>query len=104
MWGGRFGAKSETGLYNLGNSLQRRGEALEEGASNSLIIDGTIQRIEFSIELYWKTLKRLLSVEGIETNTPREVLKEAYSAGWLQNETAWLQFSRFFKIIHKYYF
>jgi len=37
-------------------------------------IDGTIQRFEFVIELYWKTLKRLLALEGINTYTPRESL------------------------------
>ncbi|MFK4998603.1 HI0074 family nucleotidyltransferase substrate-binding subunit [Bacillus sp. N9] len=41
--------------------------------------------------MYWKMLKRLLLSEGIEAKTPRETLKEAYQAGWLPNEQAWLQ-------------
>ncbi|WP_153732388.1 HI0074 family nucleotidyltransferase substrate-binding subunit [Sporosarcina obsidiansis] len=76
---------------NLKRALDRLEEALHEDQGNSLIVDGTIQRFEFTFEIYWKTLKRLLAWEGIETKTPRETLKEAYQAGWLTNEQAWLQ-------------
>lgn len=76
---------------NLKKALNRLEEALNENQENSLIVDGTIQRFEFTIEIYWKMLKRLLLSEGIEAKTPRETLKEAYSVGWLQNEQAWLQ-------------
>ena len=76
---------------NLGRALSRLEEALQENQLNSLMVDGTIQRFEFTIELYWKTLKRLLLSEGIEAKTPREVLKEAFQAGWLKDESAWLQ-------------
>ena len=55
------------------------------------MVDGTIQRFEFTLELYWKTLKRLLLSEGIDAKTPRETLKEAFQAGWLEDEKAWLQ-------------
>jgi nucleotidyltransferase substrate binding protein (TIGR01987 family) len=68
---------------------------LEESAAapldNPLAIDATIQRFEFTIELHWKLLKRLLEHEGIETATPREALRQAYQAGWLHDEDAWLQ-------------
>jgi nucleotidyltransferase substrate binding protein (TIGR01987 family) len=39
-------------------------------------------------------LKRLLSAEGIETSTPREALQRALQAGWLMDETLWLQMLR----------
>lgn len=86
--------KLRTSIVNLDNAMKRLEEALEEDPSNSLIVDGTIQRFEFTIELYWKTLKRLLLIEGIETKTPRETLKEAYQAGWLNREEDWLQMLR----------
>ena len=54
-------------------------------------MDGTIQRFEFVIELFWKTLKRLLAAEGIQTGTPREAMQRAFEANWLGDETAWLQ-------------
>lgn len=73
---------------NLNKALHRLDEALNENQKNSLIVDGMIQRFEFTIEIYWKTIKRLLLREGIEAKTPRKTLKEAYQVGWLQNEEA----------------
>jgi nucleotidyltransferase substrate binding protein (TIGR01987 family) len=78
----------------LGEVITRLGEALAESPENSLIVDGTIQRFEFVIELFWKTLKRLLEWEGIQTQTPRETLQRAYQAGWLADETVWLKMLR----------
>lgn len=86
--------KPSQSLTNLGAALERLREALQEPEENKLAIDGTIQRFEFVIELYWKTLKRLLAWEGIQTQTPREALQQAYQAGWLADETAWLQMLR----------
>jgi len=78
-------------MKNLRRALERLEETLHEDLNNSLIVDGTIQRFQFTIELYWKTLKRVLLSEGIEAITPKETLKEAFQAGWLENEEAWLQ-------------
>lgn len=83
--------KATQNLDNLERAMARLGEALTQDCSNSIVIDGTIQRFEFAIELYWKTLKGILEVEGIQTTTPREALQQAYIAGWLNNEHTWLQ-------------
>jgi len=84
-------AKATQSLQNLGAALQRLREALHEPETNSLVIDGTIQRFEFVIELFWKTLKGLLAAEHIQTTTPRETLQQAYQARWLSNEELWLR-------------
>ena len=78
-------------LLALGRALDRLREALAQPEDNPLAIDGTIQRFEFAIELCWKALRRLLQREGITTATPREALQQAFRAGWLADETAWLQ-------------
>jgi len=39
-------------LGQLGRALERLREALSEPATNPLAIDGTIQRFEFTIELF----------------------------------------------------
>jgi nucleotidyltransferase substrate binding protein (TIGR01987 family) len=83
--------KNQQSLTNLGKALSRLNEALQIQNPDQLYIDGTIQRFEFALELYWKTLKRLLATEGIETDTPKATLKEAYQIGWLHDETAWLK-------------
>ncbi|RCW74994.1 HI0074 family nucleotidyltransferase substrate-binding subunit [Saliterribacillus persicus] len=86
--------KLKQSVRNLEKSLLRLEEALNDDHDNSLIVDGTIQRFEFTIEFYWKTLKGLLQAEGIEAKTPKETLKEAFQVGWLENEKAWLQMLR----------
>lgn len=80
-----------TTLAALGRALDRLDEALAEPESASkLVIDGTIQRFEFAIELCWKAMKRQLGAEGIATATPKETLRRAFQAGWLDDETLWL--------------
>ena len=88
------GDKISQSLRNLGAALERLREALQEPETNTLVVDATIQRFEFTIELYWKTLKRLLAEEGVKSLSPRETLQEAYRVRWIQNETAWLQMLR----------
>lgn len=78
-------------ISNLEKALNRLEEALHEDLDNSLIVDGTIQRFEFTFELFWQTLKRLLYSEGIDVRKPKSTLKEAYQGGWLNEEEAWLQ-------------
>ena len=77
-------------LVALGNALNRLAESLSYDASQPLVVDASIQRFEFCIELTWKTLKKALAAEGIEANTPRECMSQAYAAHWLADETAWL--------------
>lgn len=81
-------------LNNLGNAIARLQEALSEPPENPLFIDGTIQRFEFTFELFWKTFKAILEAEGLEITTPREALRYAYQAGWITDEQAWLRMLR----------
>ena len=83
--------KVNQSLANLDRALTRLEEALAVDLSNPMAIDATIQHFEFSIELFWKTIKRCLALQGIETNTPRASLKAAYQIGWLNDESAWLE-------------
>ncbi|MBF0370117.1 MAG: nucleotidyltransferase substrate binding protein [Magnetococcales bacterium] len=82
--------KVKTSLANLERALNRLGEALAEPEENPLRVDAVIQRFEFAWEIFWKSLKRILAQEGIETHTPREALKKAFAAYWLKDETVWL--------------
>ena len=86
--------KINQSMSNLKRALSRLEEALNISTDNPVIVDATIQRFEFVIELYWKTLKRLLAQGGIQTDTPRDTLKKAYAAGWIKNEIPWLQMLR----------
>jgi len=79
---------------SLGKALGRLEEALGQPVENPLAVDATIQRFEFTIELFWKALKRCLEFEGIDASTPRGALQQAYQAGWLEDESRWLQMLR----------
>ncbi len=76
----------------LGKALERLKEALKESPeTNVLAIDGTIQRFEFSIELFWKVLKKFLAQEGYEVKSPKQALQEAYQMEWIHDEALWLR-------------
>lgn len=84
-------SKAQQSIINLEKALNRLQEALQIDKPNQLMIDGTIQRFEFVIELFWKTLRRILEEQGNITSTPKDTLKNAYRIGWLKNEEPWLQ-------------
>ena len=82
--------KARFSLRELERALARLAEALALPEDSELWVDGTVQRFEFTIELYWKTLRQILDAEGIETATPRQTLRQAYRSHLIDNETAWV--------------
>jgi nucleotidyltransferase substrate binding protein (TIGR01987 family) len=57
-------------------------------------MDATIQRFEFTFELLWKTLRRFLQQEGVDTASPKNTLRHAYRRGILDQEQLWLDMLR----------
>lgn len=82
--------KLRDSIESLKRANDRLAEATAMGADNPVIVDGVIQRFEFALELTWKALKRALSEEGVQAQTPREVLTEAARVGWLHDDALWL--------------
>jgi len=76
----------------LEKALKKLEEAVQEPTDGKrFIIDSTIQRFEFSIELFKKVLKNLLLEHGeIDVNTPREIFQEAYKAHFIDDEAMWV--------------
>jgi nucleotidyltransferase substrate binding protein (TIGR01987 family) len=75
--------------------LKRALKALDLMASRPLDkdrgnVDATIQRFEFTIELFWKLLKILLESKGVEVLYPKDVLNAAYKGHLIEDEEAWL--------------
>lgn len=79
-------------LENFIKALKRLKEGLlQYDDKNELLRDGISQRFEFTFELAWKTLKEVFEDEGlIGLNSPKSVLKEAYSAGIIEDEKLWM--------------
>lgn len=53
-------------------------------------IDAIIKRFEFTYELSWKLLKAFLEYQGIIAKTPRDCFKEAFAAGIIDDNEAWI--------------
>ncbi len=88
-------ARWRRSLASLGLALERLEEVLREPVEkNAFLADAAIQRFEFTIELFWKTLKHLLALRGQESALPLDILRQAYAAGWLDDEEQWLSMMR----------
>lgn len=76
---------------DLKKAANKLNEALRGDASD-LEIDGILHRFEFTFELAWKTMKDCLEEQGIvgKIGSPREIIKEAFSAGLIDNGEVWI--------------
>ena len=54
---------------------------------------GIIQAFEYCYELSWKIMKKVLSREGLEVSTPRQVFREAGSAKIIEDVKLWIDFA-----------
>lgn len=54
--------------------------------------DGAIQRFEYTFELSWKFGKRVLEQSGIQSPTPRSVIRDLAQAGWISDARLWMKF------------
>ncbi|MCB1117122.1 MAG: HI0074 family nucleotidyltransferase substrate-binding subunit [Chlamydiia bacterium] len=72
-------------------ALQTLGIAIRAPSQqNRLNIDATIQRFEYTIELFWKFLKHLLATQGVEVLSPKQALLEAYAMKLISDEATWI--------------
>lgn len=86
--------KLEAKKENFSNAVIRLEESIESynNLNDTVIRDGMIQRFEFSIELAWKTIRAYLIEQGFsDLNSPKMVLKEAYSSGIITDQEIWIQ-------------
>ena len=76
---------------DLKKAANKLNEALIGDASD-LEIDGILHRFEFTFKLAWKTMKDCLEEQGIvgKIGSPREIIKEAFSAGLIDNGEVWM--------------
>lgn len=78
---------------NHNTDFQKSLQALKDAADRAytdLEKDGLIQRFEFTFEMAWKSVKDKLEAEGIQVNSPKSAIKEAFRQGWIDNERLWL--------------
>lgn len=82
--------KEETKLIfdQLNNALKKLEEvAILPLGPQKFEIDLTIHRFEFTIELFWKALRKKLADEyGVNVNSPKPVLQKAFINALIENE------------------
>jgi len=86
--------KRDNLLNQLQDAYERLAEAAKMEPTHDIIVDGTIQRFEFTFELTWKTLKAFLEDQGILCYSPKTCLREAYRMGWIDDESSWLSLQK----------
>lgn len=73
-------------------ALARLKEAVLEEPTE-IVIDGTLQRYEFTFELAWKTMKDYLEYNGIveDIASPRGIIQQAFASKMIRNGDIWIQ-------------
>lgn len=81
--------RAQDGLMYFERALERfrivvaeRDRWVAEG-NGDIVLDVASKRFEFTYEMAWKALKRVLDYLGIDARAPRPVFKEAYAQGLL---------------------
>jgi nucleotidyltransferase substrate binding protein (TIGR01987 family) len=54
--------------------------------------DGLIKRFNYSVELCWKTSKKILSENGIQVDVPKNVFRKLAILGWIDHPEKWFEF------------
>ena len=75
--------------------LQKALNALKNGYKDlpsELERDGLIQRFEYTLELCWKTSKKVLLSHGVEVDTPKNVIRELGQLNWISNPERWIDY------------
>jgi nucleotidyltransferase substrate binding protein (TIGR01987 family) len=49
-----------------------------------------IQRFEFTFELFWKTLQAYCQMQGLEANSPRASLRQAFRLGLMDDDSRYM--------------
>lgn len=80
-------------IYDFINALSRLREALEKDITDDIIVDGIIQRFEFTFEQSWKVMKLYLEDQGIldETLAPRSTIRVAFKHKIISNGDLWIE-------------
>lgn len=79
-------------FLDLGEALDKFAHILTLNKTNHpYLTEATIQIFEYTYELYWKLLKKICASEGIEVNSPKATLQQAYAIKLIDQEQIWLE-------------
>lgn len=75
--------------------LKKAFKTLDDGFKekpNELERDGIIQRFEYTLELCWKTAKKVLAENAIDVDTPKSIFREMATIGWIESAQPWIEY------------
>ena len=74
-------------------ALNRLEEALKKDLNDDIILDGIIQRFEFTFEQSWKVMKLYLEDQGIldEAVAPRSTIRCAFKHKLIKDGDIWIE-------------
>ena len=61
-------------------------------AKSDLEKAGAIQAFEYTYELCWKTMKRILANQNIETSIPKDIFRTAAQFNLIEDAEIWFEF------------
>jgi nucleotidyltransferase substrate binding protein (TIGR01987 family) len=74
-------------INDFNASLSIRLEDLDPTVADA-VKNGQVQKFEFTIELFWKTVKAVLSeIHGVDIASPKPIIKKWYELGFIPYET-----------------
>lgn len=84
--------KTKIKSEQLKNALDRLNEIINIPIGpHRAEIDASIQRFEFCIELFWKSLQeKLYKDHGISIQSPKKAFEQAYINGLITDESIWI--------------
>jgi nucleotidyltransferase substrate binding protein (TIGR01987 family) len=79
-------------LYNLTQfekALATLREVVGIEHATQIVKDATVQRFEYTYTAAINSTRHILGVKGISMQFPKEIMMEAFSAGWISNPEDW---------------
>lgn len=79
-------------FLDLGEAIEKFVDIMQRDENSfPYIIEAAIQIFEYNFELFWKLLKKICAHEGVESNSPRSAITQAYIAGLIKEQSVWLK-------------
>ena len=87
-------SSDEFSLQTLIDANHSFKNALIPPPANDRERDGAIQRFEYTVELSWRLIRKILLAQGRAdvSASPKPLVRAAASEGWIEDASAWLQF------------
>lgn len=76
---------------NYDKAFQKLAMIVERKVLGELEQMALIQAFEFTFELGWKTMKDYLIENGFEVRSPKDAIRQAFSAEYIDNGEIWME-------------